>query len=99
MDDYISRKAAIDALGEEPEVRSDNDQYDQYDLGLNNQWWDDVNTIKNLPSAQQSRLENAIHGKSPEEIYEFLSWLFLRYARPFTDSRLAIIAWLKGEKE
>lgn len=51
--DTISRQAAIDALGEEPEVRSDNDQYDQYDLGLNNQWWDDVNAIKALPSAQR----------------------------------------------
>lgn len=50
--DYISRQAAIDALGEEPEVRSDNDQYDQYDLGLNNQWWDDVNAIKALTPEQ-----------------------------------------------
>ena len=55
--------------------------------------------IEKLPSAQQSRLENAIHGKSPEEIYEFIIWLFFRYAKQFTDSRLAIIDWLKGEDD
>lgn len=55
--DTISRKAAINALGKEPEVRSDNGQYDQYDLGLNNQWWDDVDAIKALPSAQTEQLD------------------------------------------
>ncbi len=44
-----------------------------------------------------NRLESAIHGKSPEEIYEFLTWLLFRYGKQFTDSRLAIIYWLKGE--
>ena len=58
-----------------------------------------IDAIKNLPSAQQSRLENAIHGKSPEEIYEFISWLFLGYAMQFTDSRHAVINWLKGESD
>ena len=46
-----------------------------------------------------NRLESAIHGKSPEEIYEFIIWLFFRYAKQFTDSRLAIIDWLKGESD
>ena len=56
--------------------------------------------IEKLPSAQQSRLENAIHGKSPEEIYEFIIWLFFRYAKQFTDSRAAVIEWLKeGRRE
>ena len=53
MDDLISRQAAIDALGNEPEVWSENDQYDQYELGLNNQWNSDVDALKALPSAQQ----------------------------------------------
>ena len=48
MDDLISRQAAIDALGEEPEVWSENDQYE---LGLNNQWNSDVIALKALPSA------------------------------------------------
>ena len=47
--DMISRRAAIDALGDEPEVWSGKDEYEQ---GLNNQWHYDVNALKSLPSAQ-----------------------------------------------
>lgn len=46
-----------------------------------------------------NRLESAIHGKSPEEIYEFISWLFFRYGKQFTDSRRAVIDWLKGDED
>ena len=49
MSDLISRQAAIDALGDEPEVWSGNDEYAQ---GLNNQWHYDVNALKAVPSAQ-----------------------------------------------
>lgn len=48
-DDTISRQEAIDALGEEPEVWSGNDEYAQ---GLNNQWHYDVNALKAVPSVQ-----------------------------------------------
>lgn len=48
--DLIYRQDAIDALGDEPEVWSGNDEYAQ---GLNNQWHYDVNALKGLPSAQQ----------------------------------------------
>lgn len=47
--DLISRQAAIDALGDEPEVWSGKDEYDQ---GLNNQWHYDRNAILAVPSAQ-----------------------------------------------
>lgn len=47
--DTISRQDAIDALGEEPEVWSGNDEYAQ---GLNNQWHYDVNAIKAVPPAE-----------------------------------------------
>ena len=47
--DFIERQMAIDALGEEPEVWSGKDEYEQ---GLNNQWHHDVNALKALPSAQ-----------------------------------------------
>jgi len=53
MDDLISRQAAIDALGDEPEVWSGKDEYEQ---GLNNQWHYDVNALKAVPSAER-------HGK------------------------------------
>lgn len=49
MDDLISRQSTIDALGEEPEVWTGNDEYAQ---GLNNQWWHDVAAIKAVPSVQ-----------------------------------------------
>jgi len=49
MDDLISRQAAIDTLGEEPEVWTGKDEYAQ---GLNNQWHYDRNAILAVPSAQ-----------------------------------------------
>lgn len=50
MSDLISRQAAIDALGEEPEVWTGNDEYAQ---GLNNQWHYDVTALKAVSSAPQ----------------------------------------------
>ena len=52
--DTISRQAAIDALGDEPEVWSGKDEYAQ---GLNNQWHYDVNALKAVPSAQPESFE------------------------------------------
>lgn len=49
-DDTISRQAAIEALGEEPEVWTGKDEYAQ---GLNNQWHYDVNALKALPSTER----------------------------------------------
>lgn len=43
------------------------------------------------------RLIAELEGKSAEEIYEFLNWLLHDYGMRFTDTRLAVIAWLKGE--
>lgn len=36
---------------------------------------------------------------SPEAVYEWLGWLMYYYAKQYTDSRLAVIEWLKQEKE
>ena len=52
MDDVISRQAAIDALGEEPEAWPGNDEYAQ---GLKNQWWHDVYALKTAPPTQPER--------------------------------------------
>ena len=52
MDDLISRQMAIDALGEEPEVWSGKDEYEQ---GLNNQWHYDITALKAVPSAETQR--------------------------------------------
>lgn len=50
MGDLIYRQSAIDALCEEPQVWSEEDEYGQ---GLNNQWHYDVNALKAVPSAQR----------------------------------------------
>ena len=49
MDDLISRQAAIDALGDAPEVWTDDSEYDR---GLNNQWRYDRNAIMAVPPTQ-----------------------------------------------
>lgn len=36
---------------------------------------------------------------SAESAYEFMGWLMYEYAKGYTDSRLAVINWLKQEKE
>ena len=52
--DTIYRQAAIDALGDEPEVWTGKDEYAQ---GRNNQWHYDRNAIKAVPSAEPKRGE------------------------------------------
>ena len=50
--DTISRKAAIDALGEKPVAWSKG----EYERGLQNQWGYDVSAIKQLPSIQPEHI-------------------------------------------
>lgn len=45
-----------------------------------------------------TRLIEALKDKTAEEQCDFIRWLVLDYAMQFTDSRQAIIEWLKGEK-
>ena len=49
---WITKQAAIDALGEKPLVWDD---LSDFDLGKAAQWSDDVDAIKELPSAQPQR--------------------------------------------
>lgn len=60
-----------------------------------------IQEIDNAPTAQPelSRIEQELHGKSPEEQYEFLYWLLLKFGLTYTDSRLAVIEWLRGEQD
>ena len=54
--DLISRKAAIDALGEEPELYEDPYTLsDEYSCGRIKQWQEDVEAITRLPSIQSER--------------------------------------------
>ena len=49
--DLISRKEAIEALGEEPPVWCD----EEYEIAERNQWRADVEAIKSVPSADRPR--------------------------------------------
>jgi len=49
-------------------------------------------------SVQQNRIARETAGKSPDELYDFLHWLMLDYGMRFTDTRAAVIEWLKGER-
>ena len=52
--DLINRQDAIDALGEEPEVWTDDDEYAK---GMNVQWQSDKMAIEALPSAVEEEFE------------------------------------------
>lgn len=44
-----------------------------------------------------TRLIKELAGKTAEEQCDFIRWLILDYAMRYTDSREAVIEWLKGE--
>lgn len=55
---------------------------------------------ENIPqqSEPKNKLISEIEGKTPEETYDFLVWLLNDYGMQFTDSRQAVIEWLRGEQ-
>lgn len=57
-EDLIKRSDAIEALGEEPYVWTDDDEFAQ---GERSQWIDDVSAIKAVPSADRPQGEWIIH--------------------------------------
>ena len=61
-------------------------------------YWEQLKWIvDDMPTVDpvKSKLQQAIEGKTAEEIYDFLSWLMFVYAKQYTDSRSAVIEWLK----
>lgn len=108
MNDLISRQAAIDVVDDGAElirrvldnmnvVGGERSKF-AWGLGLLESCIDELN---GLPSAQSeiSRIEQELHGKTAEEQYEFLYWLLLKFALTYTDSRLAVVEWLRGEED
>lgn len=96
----LLKKAVVDAVKNAVVLVAWDDEADEYDvadIAIKATKRSVIESIEELPSAQQNRLERAVTGKSPEEIYNFLYWLMFDYARAYTDSRAAVIAWLKGE--
>ena len=106
MVDPIERQAAIDALDEQ--ITQCDKALGSFDISMKDEYAVKVEraslkayreTLNVLPSAQSgSRIEQSLHGKSPEEQYGFLKWLLLDYGCQFTDTRCAVIDWLKGGK-
>lgn len=56
--DLIRRQDAIDALGEEPLVWS---ECDEYDVATRNQWRYDIECIKDVPSVELERQKGEWH--------------------------------------
>ena len=44
-----------------------------------------------------TRLIEELKGKTAEEQYDFIRWLMFDYGMRATDTREAVIEWLKGE--
>lgn len=93
MDVLIYKQDAIDALGEEPEVWSGNDEYAQ---GLNNQWHYDVNAIKAVPPTQP---EPAIPLQWIEGQIEWLKSLDNAFSTLTAGQISAMVNKWKGEQD
>lgn len=61
--DLISRKGAIDALGEKPLAWTEG----EYELGLQNQWQSDVDALKEVPPAQPEQRWISAAERLPEK--------------------------------
>lgn len=68
-DELISRREAINALGAEPEVWINDDDYA---MGANNQWHYDVNALKAVPSAEPEQRWIPCSERLPEEEGRYL---------------------------
>lgn len=47
----------------------------------------------------KDKLAEQIKELSPEDVYDLLHYVLLNYAMHYTDSRLAVIEWLKEDAE
>lgn len=97
MDDIIYRQMAIKAM-----QKLEAEDIDMYGVSIPEGFDGEraVKALRELPSAEPeiSRIERELHGKTPEEQYDFIYWLLLKFGLGYTDSRLAIIEWLRGDK-
>lgn len=103
MDDLISKRAALemihDVIYEFFDFRYDAKESsitkkDKILLAINKEL---TNRLKALPSAQPSRIEKILHGKSPKEQFEIIERIFAT-GRYWTDSRQAISDWFDGKE-
>lgn len=82
MNDSISRRAALEALGDEPEVWTDSRE----EIAERNQWARDVAAIKAVPSTQSGLCEYYAlcrHGRDENKLRERLK--FCKYCNEDSD--------------
>lgn len=103
MDDLISKRAALEmiheVINEFFDFRYDDEkslitEKDKTLLAINKKL---TNRIKVLPSAQTSRIEKILYGKSPKEQFKIIERIFAT-GRYWTDSRQAISDWFDGKE-
>ena len=98
MSDYISRQAAIDAICKARSMVGDYHRCTGYPEASD--WRDELVALRKVPAADVAPVVlSRIKGDTAEEVYDFLYWLMFDYARRYTDSRAAVINWLKGAEE
>ena len=99
INDLIYRQEAIEAM-----QKLEAEDIDMYGVSIPEGFDGEraVKALKELPSAEPeiSRIERELHGKTPEEQYDFIYWLLFKSfeATAYSNSRLAIIEWLRGDK-
>ena len=79
-DDVIKRSDAIEALGEEPYVWTDDDEFAQ---GERSQWIDDVSALKAVPSADRPQEWIPCSERLPNE-YKTVLITFEYKGKPYT---------------
>lgn len=90
MADLIERRAAIEALGEQPIVWDDDDDFE---IGKECQWKYDVAAIKELPSAQPEQHWISCSERLPEE-----SGMYIVTAYDGTTERVTFVKYQKTLK-
>lgn len=93
MDDLISRKEAIGRIS--TMFAPTPTQKDMVEDCL--EIIDNLPSIDAVPTDSISRIEKELHGRDVEMQYEIIRWLW-NYGSQFTDSRTAILQWLRGEE-
>ena len=58
-----------------------------------------IKSALNDAEPKMSRIEQELHGKTPEEQYSFLYWLMFRSAVGYSNSSITITEWLRGEDD
>jgi len=95
MSDLISRQAILEHIEKTRQKVQMMDDTHRASITMTGMYLCEK-AVRNQPSAEFSRIEIEMHGKTPEEQCEFLMKL-LDWSKGYTDSRLAMISWFGRE--